>query len=166
MNVVHDLETLLSGEFHCISEVLGNDIKFIIKNRYFSFYRFTDQVSENFVMFGTMKFFRTFLSTGFGDPPINSEKAHCIILSNLMCLRALLFHNFLDLNTLLDSMGKMLHLCYLNLCMTNRKTLPESLFGLLNMQTLNLFCCRKLKMLSNDMQNLINLCHIDISFIV
>ena len=62
-----------------------------------------------------------------------------------------------------DSIGELIYLHYLNLSLTGKRTLPESLCNLYNLQTLNLFGCYKLTMLPRGMQNLVNLCYLDIA---
>ncbi|MED6182148.1 hypothetical protein PIB30_025865 [Stylosanthes scabra] len=82
-------------------------------------------------------------------------------LFELKYLRSLSFKCF-PLESLPDSISKLIHLRYLDLSWTNIVTLPESLGNLYNLQTLKLFECRKLKMLPASMQDLVNLRHLDI----
>ncbi|RYR23813.1 hypothetical protein Ahy_B02g057308 [Arachis hypogaea] len=79
--------------------------------------------------------------------------------SKLKYLRVL---SFRQLGALPDSIGKLIHLRYLNLSRTYVKTLPESLCNLYNLQTLILYQCRYLTMLPNGMHKLVNLRHLDL----
>ncbi|XP_050877702.1 putative disease resistance RPP13-like protein 1 isoform X6 [Lathyrus oleraceus] len=162
-DLVHDLATLLGGEFYFRTEELGKETKISTKTRHLSFTKYSDLVLENYDVFSRAKNLRTFLATGFGLPRVNHEKAPCIILENLKCLRVLSFQCFLDLDTLPDSVDELIHLRYLDLSYTAIQTLPESLCNLYNLQTLKLRNCAQLTMLPNDMQNLVNLCHLDIN---
>ncbi|XP_057744021.1 putative disease resistance RPP13-like protein 1 [Arachis stenosperma] len=79
--------------------------------------------------------------------------------SKLKYLRVL---SFRKLDVLPDSIGKLIHLRYLNLSWTKVKKLPESLCNLYNLQTLILYRCYGLTMLPNDMRKLVNLWHFDL----
>ncbi|RHN58016.1 putative P-loop containing nucleoside triphosphate hydrolase, leucine-rich repeat domain, L [Medicago truncatula] len=160
-DLVHDLATLLGGEFYYRTEELGNETKISTKTRHLSFSTFTDPISENFDIFGRAKHLRTFLTINFDHPPFKNEKAPCTILSNLKCLRVLSFSHFPYLDALPDSIGELIHLCYfLDISKTTIKTLPKSLCNLYNLQTLKLCYCNYLKRLPNGMQNLVNLRHL------
>jgi hypothetical protein len=63
---------------------------------------------------------------------------------------------------LLESIGKIKHLRYLNLSSTAINRLPDSICKLCNLQTLNLSSCKDLSELPRDMWKLINLRHLDI----
>jgi len=162
-DLVHDLATLLGGEFYFRTEKLGKETKIGTMTRHLSFSKFIDPGLENYDVFGQAKHLRTFFTISFTPPLFNIEKASCIIFSNLKCLRVLSFQNFLDLDTLPDSIDELIHLRYLDLSQTVIKTLPESLCNLYNLQTLKLYCCHQLTKLPNDMQNLVNLCHLNIT---
>ncbi|XP_058771524.1 putative disease resistance RPP13-like protein 1 [Vicia villosa] len=162
-DLVHDLATLLGGEFYFRTDELGKESKISTKTRHLSFIGFSDPVLENYDVFSRAKNLRTFLTTSFRFPRVNYEKAPCIILENLKCLRVLSFQSFDDLDSLPDSIDELIHLRYLDLSFTDIQTLPESLCNLYNLQTLKLCYCEQLTMLPNDMQNLVNLRHLDIS---
>ncbi|GAU23570.1 hypothetical protein TSUD_385560 [Trifolium subterraneum] len=161
-DLVHDLATLLGGQFYLRREELANETEIGTMARHLSLSKFSDPVHENYYVLCRAKHLRTFLAINFRSPPFNNEKAPCIILSNLKCLRVLSFLRFPNLDALPDSIGELIHLRSLDLKWTDIKTLPESLCNLYNLQTLKLYHCRVLTRLPNDMQNLVNLRHLDI----
>ncbi|GAU23577.1 hypothetical protein TSUD_385650 [Trifolium subterraneum] len=161
-DLVHDLATLLGGQFYLRREELANETEIGTMARHLSLSKFSDPIHENYYVFGQAKHLRTFLAINFRSPPFNNEKAPRIILSNLKCLRVLSFRGFPNLDALPDSIGELIHLRYLDLSTTKITTLPESLCNLYNLQTLKLCYCKKLTRLPNDMQNLVNLRHLDI----
>ncbi|RYR71520.1 hypothetical protein Ahy_A02g005772 [Arachis hypogaea] len=91
---------------------------------------------------------------------ITSDSLHLQLLE-LRCLRALSFKCFC-IESLPDSIDKLIHLHYLDLSYTLILTLPESLCKLYNLQTLKLTYCERLKILPCRMQDLVNLRHLDI----
>ncbi|XP_058771517.1 putative disease resistance protein At3g14460 isoform X2 [Vicia villosa] len=161
-DLVHDLATWLGGEFYFRTEVIGKDTKIGTKTRHLSFSKFSDPVSTNFDIFGSIKCLRTISPIYLWNDPFNKEKASCFILSNLKYLRVLKFGNFEGLDAFLDSIDELIHLRYLDLSYTSIKMLPESLCNLYNLQTLKLHGCNNLTRLPNDMQNLVNLRHLEI----
>ncbi|XP_028224293.1 putative disease resistance RPP13-like protein 1 [Glycine soja] len=164
-DLMHDLATSLGGDFYFRSEELGKETKINTKTRHLSFAKFNSSVLDNFDVVGRTKFLRTFLSIiNFEAAPFNNEEAQCIIVSKLMYLRVLSFRDFRSLDSLPDSIGKLIHLRYLDLSHSSVETLPKSLCNLYNLQTLKLYNCRKLTKLPSDMCNLVNLRHLDISF--
>ncbi|RYQ87521.1 hypothetical protein Ahy_B09g095041 isoform C [Arachis hypogaea] len=106
---------------------------------------------------------RTFLYFSFLHHPksIDIESDPCLLRQQLGCLRVLSFERLL-LASLLDSIGELIHLRYLNLSDTPIVTLPESICKLYNLQTLKLKNCAQLEMLPSSMQDLVNLRHLDI----
>ncbi|TKY63575.1 putative disease resistance RPP13 protein 1 [Spatholobus suberectus] len=161
-DLMHDLAASLGEEFYLRSEELGKETKIDVKTRHLSFTKFSDPVSDDFKAFGRVKFLRTFLPIGFEVSPFNNENAPCIIMSKLKYLRVLSFHDFESLDVLPDSIGKLIHLRYLNLSGASIETLPESLCNLYNLQTLKLSYCFELTKLPSGLQNLVNLRHLDI----
>jgi hypothetical protein len=162
-DLVHDLATLIGGEFYFRTEELGKETKIGTKTRHLSFSKFSDLVLEDFDMFGKAKHLRTFLTINFTPTPFNYENASYIILSNLKYLRVLSFRNYPYLYALPDLIDEMIHLRYLDLSGTYIKLLPDSLCNMYNLQTLKMICCEQLAKLPNDMHKLVNLRHLDIS---
>jgi Leucine-rich repeat (LRR) protein len=160
--VMHDLATFLCGEFYFRIEELGKETKIGATTRYLSPTKFSDPVSKNFNIFGQAKHIRSFLTLNCRRHPFNNEKALSVVLSNLKCLRVLSFCSSSNFAALPDSVDELIHFRYLDLSSTTLKKLPESLCNLYNLQTLRLQYCRQLTKLPNDMQNLVNLCHLDI----
>ncbi|KAL3027237.1 hypothetical protein AAZX31_03G039600 [Glycine max] len=161
-DLVHDLALSLGGEFYFRSEDLRKETKIGIKTRHLSVTKFSDPISK-IQVFDKLQFLRTFMAIYFKDSPFNKEKEPGIVVLKLKCLRVLSFCGFASLDVLPDSIGKLIHLRYLNLSFTSIKTLPESLCNLYNLQTLVLSHCEMLTRLPTDMQNLINLCHLHIN---
>ncbi|KAG5053935.1 hypothetical protein JHK85_006445 [Glycine max] len=162
-DLIHDLATSLGGDFYFRSEELGKETKIKTKTRHLSFTKFNSSVLDNFDVVGRAKFLRTFLSIiNYKAAPLHNEEAQCIIVSKLMYLRVLSFCDFQSLYSLPDSIGKLIHLRYLDLSHSSVETLPKSLCNLYNLQTLKLSNCRKLTKLPSDMCNLFNLGHLEI----
>ncbi|RZC18957.1 putative disease resistance protein At3g14460 isoform X2 [Glycine soja] len=162
-DLMHDLATSLGGDFYFRSEELGKETKIDTKTRHLSFSKFNSSFLDNPDVVGRVKFLRTFLSIiNFEASPFKNEEAQCIIVSKLMYLRVLSFHDFRSLDSLPDSIGKLIHLRYLDLSHSSVETLPKSLCNLYNLQTLKFCSCRKLTKLPSDMCNLVNLRHLEI----
>ncbi|KAL2658556.1 hypothetical protein AAZV13_03G031100 [Glycine max] len=162
-DLMHDLATSLGGDFYFRSEELGKETKINTKTRHLSFAKFNSSFLDNPDVVGRVKFLRTFLSIiNFEAAPFNNEEAPCIIMSKLMYLRVLSFRDFKSLDSLPDSIGKLIHLRYLDLSHSSVETLPKSLCNLYNLQTLKLCSCRKLTKLPSDMRNVVNLRHLEI----
>ncbi|KAH7677293.1 P-loop containing nucleoside triphosphate hydrolase protein [Dioscorea alata] len=83
-------------------------------------------------------------------------------LSKLKLLRVLQFNRFrANVDKLLSTSIEYLHhLRYLNLCDTGIRELPESICMLINLQTLNLNCCRQLTKLPMSMVYMNSLRHL------
>ncbi|KAL5133131.1 putative disease resistance RPP13-like protein 1 [Glycine soja] len=120
-DLMHDLATSLGGDFYFRSEELGKETKIKTKTRHLSFTKFNSSVLDNFDVVGRAKFLRTFLSIiNFEAAPFNNEEAQCIIVSKLMYLRVLSFHDFQSQDSLPDSiemprgMSKLNHLQHLD----------------------------------------------------
>ncbi|KAG2372571.1 putative disease resistance protein [Vigna angularis] len=84
-----------------------------------------------------------------------------ILLSTLKYLRVLSFHDCL-LTELVDDIGNLKLLRYLDLSYTKIKRLPDSICRLHNLQTLLLLWCYDLDELPIDLHKLVNLRHLDL----
>ncbi|XP_021846911.1 putative disease resistance protein RGA3 [Spinacia oleracea] len=115
----------------------------------------TGYTSENFIFKNKI---RSFICKGVEEPWVN------VHIDNWMCLRVLCLERYSNIKSLPDSIGKLLHLRYLNLG-ENRylKTLPDSITKLHNLQTLNLSECSSLRELPKDFSKLVNIRHLNLS---
>ncbi|XWS74552.1 hypothetical protein CRYUN_Cryun01aG0007900 [Craigia yunnanensis] len=84
------------------------------------------------------------------------------LLPNLRCLRVLSLGGY-QITKLPDFIGDLKHLRYLDFSRTLIKCLPESISTLYNLETLLLRECQKLEKLPSEMENLVNLCYLDIT---
>ncbi|XP_052112954.1 putative disease resistance RPP13-like protein 1 isoform X3 [Arachis duranensis] len=154
-DLLHDLAIFLAGDFYCRIEELGEQEKKKVLTRHLSQLpngRLDHPISKVFKSIVKSESLRTSLY-------INDLLSMKSGASKLKYLRVL---SFWGLGALPDSIGKLIHLRYLNLSWTYVNTLPESLCNLYNLQTLILYKCSKLTMLPNDMHKLVNLRHLDL----
>ncbi|XP_057995036.1 putative disease resistance protein At3g14460 [Hevea brasiliensis] len=117
--------------------------------------------SEKFELFEKIKYMRTFLPLSLQSSKFYLAK--CVpsyLSSKLPYLRVLSFKHY-NITDLPDSIGDLKHLRFLDLSFTEIITLPETTTSLCNLQTILLKGCRDLKKLPSEMQNLINLRHLD-----
>lgn len=147
-----------------LKDELENDLDNIV-----AFARHTSYTCSKYELFSKFKVFhkakriRTFL-------PVSGILPYCFmsiqvlveLLPNLECLRVLSLHGYL-INELPDSIANLKHLRYLNLSKTRLQVLPKSVTTLCNLQTLSLNGCWYLRKLPSGMQNLVSLCHLDVS---
>ncbi|XP_020961114.1 putative disease resistance protein At3g14460 [Arachis ipaensis] len=138
-DLLHDLAIFLAGDFYCNSEELGEEEEIRIQTRHL-FVDLRRCSSKLYNSISKVESLRTLLLFGdFSSPNCNFK-----------------------LNVVLDSIGELIHLRYLDLSCTNIKTLPESLCKLCNLQTLKLNHCSNLSMLPSGLHNLVSLRHLDI----
>ncbi|XP_021672666.2 putative disease resistance protein RGA4 isoform X2 [Hevea brasiliensis] len=81
------------------------------------------------------------------------------LFSAFRCLHVLILSST-EIKNLPNSIGKLIHLRFLDFSHTNIEALPESLSSLVNLQTLNLSHCFELKEMPKMTRNLISLRHI------
>ncbi|XVE68344.1 hypothetical protein DITRI_Ditri09bG0060600 [Diplodiscus trichospermus] len=84
------------------------------------------------------------------------------LLPNLRCLRVLSLAGY-GVVELSDFIGDLKHLRYLDFSRTLIGCLPESISTLFNLETLLLRECQRLEKLPSKMENLVNLCYLDIT---
>ncbi|XP_057742532.1 putative disease resistance RPP13-like protein 1 [Arachis stenosperma] len=164
-DLMHDLATFFAGKFYFRVTEFGDLQKIYNKTRHLSY-----MVNPNDVVIRLGEAYRgaihmrTFLVVHLLDHyesiNITSDSWHLQLLE-LRCLRALSFKCFF-IESLPDSIDKLIHLHYLDLSYTPIVELSESLCKLHNLQTLKLTYCGHLKMLPSRMQDLVNLRHLDI----
>ncbi|KAK2440092.1 putative disease resistance RPP13 protein [Trifolium repens] len=85
------------------------------------------------------------------------------LFSRLTCLRMLSFRGC-DLSKLVDEIGNLKLLRYLDLSHTRIKSLPDTICMLYNLQSLLLEGCQKLTELPSNFSKLINLRHLELPF--
>ncbi|KAL4338842.1 hypothetical protein AHAS_Ahas12G0250600 [Arachis hypogaea] len=164
-DLMHDLATFFAGKFYFRVREFGDLQKIHDKTRHLSY---TANPNDPVIRLGEPykgeTHMRTFLVVHllhlYELIDITSDSLHLQLLE-LRCLRALSFKCFC-IESLPDSIDKLIHLHYLDLSYTLILTLPESLCKLYNLQTLKLTYCERLKILPCRMQDLVNLRHLDI----
>ncbi|XP_057743730.1 putative disease resistance protein At3g14460 [Arachis stenosperma] len=150
---LHDLAIFLAGDFYCRIEEFGEQEEKKVLIRHLSHLgSFDHPISKVFKSVVKSESLRTSL---YIDELLSLKSR----ASKLKYLRVL---SFCELDALPGSIGKLIHLRYLNLSDTAVKALPESLCNLYNLQTLILYKCSNLTMLPNDMHKLVNLRHLDL----
>ncbi|XVF82294.1 hypothetical protein PTKIN_Ptkin16aG0034600 [Pterospermum kingtungense] len=106
---------------------------------------------------------RTFLPLRLSEAGRNYVTNNVLtMLSNLRCLRVLSLQGY-NIADLPDFICDLKHVRYLNFCHTSIKCLPESISTLYNLETLLLRGCWEFERLPSKMENLVNLCYLDIS---
>ncbi|XP_057741513.1 putative disease resistance protein At3g14460 [Arachis stenosperma] len=151
---LHDLAIFLAGDFYCRIQELGEQEEKKVLTRHLSSlpHGSLDHPISKVLSIVKSESLRTSLY-------INDLLSMKSRASKLKYLRVL---SFRKLDVLPDSIGKLIHLRYLNLSRTDVETLPESLCSLYNLQTLILYACSKLTMLPKGMHKLVNLQHLDL----
>ncbi|KAK9667055.1 hypothetical protein RND81_14G229300 [Saponaria officinalis] len=149
-DLIHDLAEKVAKEDVVLLNSIRSDLK--------------DDVHHIFHVGSKGSFFpkckiRSYVRDGF-------EKNFPVIklIENWKSLRTLDLHG-LDIQALPDSIGKLLHLRYLDLSRNYRLLrLPDSITELYNLQTLDLRSCLDLEELPKGLAKLVNLRHLDIAW--
>ncbi|XP_022746068.1 putative disease resistance RPP13-like protein 1 [Durio zibethinus] len=107
---------------------------------------------------------RTFLSFWLSDYKFCFVTNYVLmhLLRSLRCLRVLSLRGY-QISKLPDFIEDLKHLRYLDFSRTPIKCLPESVSTLYNLETLLLRECEMLEKLPSEMENLVNLCYLDIT---
>ncbi|XP_042438379.1 putative disease resistance protein RGA1 [Zingiber officinale] len=159
-DLIHDLAELISmGEFHRIEKDKSHDISNNI--RHLSMHEEEEGMQTRVLTeFSHYDKLRTMmLSVRLSSKSFNFD---CGILEKLKNIHVLALNNC-SLEELPDSIGKLIHLRYLDLSGNyDIRRLPESLCDLYNLQTLKLNYCYNLESLPHGMMKLINLRKLDV----
>ncbi|KAL9231779.1 hypothetical protein vseg_006956 [Gypsophila vaccaria] len=150
-DLIHDLALKVAGKdivaLNSITQELGDDVHHI-------FHIGSKCKGSGFPKCKIRSYVRDGFETNF--PTVN-------LVENCNFLRTLDLHD-LDIQALPDSIGKLLHLRYLDLSCNGRLVqLPDSITKLYNLQTLDLNMCLGLEELPKGLAKLVNLRHLDIS---
>ncbi|XP_060671213.1 putative disease resistance protein At3g14460 [Ziziphus jujuba] len=84
-------------------------------------------------------------------------------LQNFQCLRVLSLYGADGVMKLLNSVGKLKRLRYLDLSFTEIKEVPDTICSMYNLQTLSLHHCTNLNRLTDSIGNLMHLRYLDLS---
>ncbi|KAJ9703118.1 hypothetical protein PVL29_004758 [Vitis rotundifolia] len=167
-DLINDLAQLVFGKF-CVQLKDGNMNENPKKLRHLSYFRSDYDRFERFETLSKVNSLRTFLPLNLGiwpqldkvsnngNPPGYGRYILKFHLSNRVIV--LCYYRILELSY---SIGNLKHLCYLDLTYTPIKRLPESIYGLYNLQILILYNCECLIELPKVMCKLISLRHLDI----
>ncbi|MED6108123.1 hypothetical protein PIB30_020569 [Stylosanthes scabra] len=163
-DLMHDLATSFAENFYCRVEGFESPQRICSKIRHLSYTRnYMDPTSLSLrEVCDKAIHMRTFLNVNVHFLSDDIENECSFLLAQLRCLRVLSFKFFIFIESLPDSIEKLIHLRYLDLSYTLIVRLPESLCKLYNLQTLKLSHCSKLEMLPSRLQDLVNLHHLDI----
>ncbi|KAM6568271.1 hypothetical protein CsatB_016256 [Cannabis sativa] len=159
-DLMHDLAVQVAGE-QCTTFAISNGQGNIKKTTlHVSFVNDAYSGTELSASLAHAKNIRTFFSISN-----SKEESFCdAITSNCKVIRCLDL-NFSSGKIVSNSIGKLIHLRYLDLSgKSYLKSLPNSITNLVNLQTLKLNYCSNLKELPRDFEKLINLRHLELSF--
>jgi hypothetical protein len=168
--VMHDLTNDLAkhvcGGFSFSLDDDGNDSHEISsKTRYLSYAITRYEALKSVRGINEVQNLRTFMSMskrGWSNGGFNSEEIHNL-LPRFKRLRVLSLSGYDNVCQLLDSIGNLKHLRFLNLSRTSMDRLPEVLCASYNLQTLILCGCKNLVELPTKMKTLTNLYHLNIT---
>ncbi|MED6215926.1 hypothetical protein PIB30_002612 [Stylosanthes scabra] len=159
-DLIHDLATFLAGEFCSRLSELGEKEEIRILTRHLSY---SHPISKKNYSSNNIESLRTLLYINH-NPSWNRKESTALpfdLLSKNKYLRVLSFDKLN--NTLPDSIGKLIHLRYLDLSWSVSEVLPQSLCNLCNLQTLKLRSCSSLTVLPSSLGDLIYLLYLDLS---
>ena len=165
-DLIHELAQHVSGDF-CIRVEDDKVQKVNEKARHFLYFhsKFDYVVGFNkFEAFVKAKYVRTFLDVKrlFSWPDYTlSQRVFQDILPIMRCLRVLSLCGY-QIMKLLESIGNLKHLRYLDLSYTSIRKLPESIYCLCNLQIMILRGCLYLIELPSRVGKLINLHYLDL----
>ncbi|XP_054778988.1 putative disease resistance RPP13-like protein 1 [Prosopis cineraria] len=159
-DLIHELATHVAGDFYF--RLGKNGSKIDKKTRHLSC-NYQNHACLDHEFFKKIKSLRTFIGLEIFNIPESAGNAPHILPSNMKCLRMLSLQGLRALVVVPEFFGEFIHLRYLDLSWTSIESLPRSICKMYNLQTLML-CGSHLKMLPDDMQDLVNLRHLDLSF--
>jgi len=166
-DLLNDLAKYVSGDFcFTFKDVESHNI--LKMTRHFSFLGNPRDASKVFDNLYNANRLRTFLplcirsEEGASKLWVSSTLMHDLF-SKFKFFRVLSLSGFAIENELLDSIGNLKHLSYLDLSGTNIKKLPNSVCSLYNLQILKLRNCLSLEELPLNLCNLTNLRYLDFS---
>ncbi|XVF82298.1 hypothetical protein PTKIN_Ptkin16aG0035000 [Pterospermum kingtungense] len=178
--VMHDLiNDLAQSVAEKICFRIEGDKKISEHARHLSYIRCNNDGIKKFNGISEAQYLRTFLPLSQRNnswyyatyqSPLELWEPECYItidvvtqlIPKLTFLRVLSLGGY-NITKLPDSIGDLKHLRYLDFSHTLIKCLPESISSLYNLETLLLRGCTKLEKLPLEMENLINLCYLDIT---
>ncbi|XP_028755822.1 putative disease resistance RPP13-like protein 1 [Neltuma alba] len=158
-DLIHELASHVAGDFYFRLRENRNEIGVMTRHLSGDFPICPDLDHE---AFQKLKGLRTFIGLSFYSIFGPFENASHILSSNLRYLRTLSLVDLPNLKMVPESIGKFIHLRYLDLSDTDIASLPDSICKLYNLQTLKLWQCLSLLTLPSDMQKLKNLRYLDV----
>ncbi|XP_070680540.1 putative disease resistance RPP13-like protein 1 [Malus domestica] len=165
-DLINDLAVSVSGEF-CFRLDEGKPHEVPKRVRHLSYMRGGFDTAAKFKPLEEIKCLRTLFPMSLGpyeewNVTYVSIKVLKDLLPALKCLRVLSLSRYKNITQIPDTIGKHLHIRYIDLSYTAIIRLPDTVCTLYNLQTLLLFGCSSLVELPADMRKLINLRHLDI----
>ncbi|KAG5552612.1 hypothetical protein RHGRI_010636 [Rhododendron griersonianum] len=161
-DLFHDLAQSVVGDF-CYRLEHGKPCGISENVRHFSYVRGRFDGFDKFKVIKNAKCLRTFLQTDRRTDGKQwlSKKVLDEIISGLTRLRLLSLPRY-QIQELPYSIGKLIHLCFLDLSYNRITQLPESVCTLYNLETLLLSNCHLLITLPAELVKLISLRHLDL----
>ncbi|XP_054817035.1 putative disease resistance RPP13-like protein 1 [Prosopis cineraria] len=157
-DLLNDLAKSVMGEF-CVQLEVGRVQEISAKARYFSFRRRATENLETFKNFKCHQLRSFILLDGYVFFDENDRLSR---LSHLNYIRELSLAGCTNFQELVDDIGNLKHLHYLDLSETSIEKLPNSMCLLINLQTLRLRDCHCLVEFPSNFHKLINLRHLDL----